>query len=83
MWLHFNLSHTASLKWLERHSGLPDEFFEAIKDSLHSTRIERTDEALVAVINDAHFDFAFEQFTPLPHSAHARLGIELQAYPAA
>jgi zinc transporter len=59
-WLHFNLSHAASLRWLERHSHMPEEFFEAVKDGTHSTRIERTDEALVAVINDAHFDFSFE-----------------------
>lgn len=60
VWLHFNLSHAASERWIERHAQLPEEFFGALRDGVHSTRIERTDEALVAVINDAHFDFSFE-----------------------
>ena len=60
VWLHFNLAHAVSQRWLERLPQLPEEFFEALKDGVHSTRIERTDEALVAVINDAHFDFSFE-----------------------
>jgi zinc transporter len=60
VWLHFNLGHNASERWLTRNAQLPDAFFEALKDGMHSTRIERADEALVAVINDVHFDFAFE-----------------------
>ena len=59
-WLHFNLSHTQAERWLERHAGLPGAFFDALKDSVHSTRIERDDDALVAVLNDVHFDFGFE-----------------------
>ncbi|MFT4190337.1 MAG: transporter [Comamonas sp.] len=60
IWLHFNLAHAQSVKWLERHAGLPDDFFEALGESQPSTRIERGDEALVAVLNDIHFDFGFE-----------------------
>jgi zinc transporter len=59
-WLHFNLSHAHAERWIERHAGLSDAFFEALKDGSHSTRIERDDDALVAVINDVHFDFGFE-----------------------
>lgn len=59
-WLHFNLAHTGTLAWLRTHAGLPDEFFEMLGEGLHSTRIERTDESLTAVINDVHFDFSFE-----------------------
>jgi zinc transporter len=59
-WLHFNLSHAPAQRWLERHAGLPDSFYEALRDGLHSTRVERADDALVAVINDVHFDFSFE-----------------------
>lgn len=62
VWLHFNLSHTQAVRWMERHAGLPDAFFEALKDGSHSTRIERDDDTLIAVLNDAHFDFAFEPF---------------------
>lgn len=60
LWLHFNLSHTAAQPWLERHAGLPGAFFEALAAGLNSTRIERAEQSLVAVINDVHFDFSFE-----------------------
>lgn len=60
VWLHFNLSHTQAVRWMERHAGLPEAFFDALKDRSVSTRIERDDNALIAVLNDAHFDFAFE-----------------------
>jgi len=59
-WLHFNLSHAHAERWIERHAGLPDAFFDALKENVHSTRIERDDDALVAVLNDVHFDFSFE-----------------------
>lgn len=59
-WLHFNLAHTGALPWLGTHAGLAEEFYDMLQDGLHSTRIERTDESLIAVINDVHFDFAFE-----------------------
>jgi zinc transporter len=60
LWLHFNLAHTGALPWLTRHAGLSGAFFEMLNDGLHSTRVERTEEELIAVINDVHFDFAFE-----------------------
>lgn len=59
-WLHFDLSHTAAEPWLRRHARLDDSFFDALQDSLHSTRIERAKQSLIAVINDVHFDFDFE-----------------------
>jgi len=59
-WLHFNLAHTGTLPWLAEHAGLPAEFFELVREGTHSTRIERIEQALVAVVNDAHFDFSFE-----------------------
>lgn len=60
LWLHFNLSHAQAERWLLRHAGLSDLFFETLKDGLHSTRIERADDSLIAVINDVHFEFSFE-----------------------
>jgi zinc transporter len=60
VWLHFNLSHNAAERWLVERGGLPDAFFETLKDDTRSTRIERADDALIAVINDVHFDFSFE-----------------------
>ena len=60
LWLHFNLAHTGALPWLKVHAGLADDFFEMLADGSHSTRIERSEQALAAVINDVHFDFSFE-----------------------
>ncbi|MEP7295489.1 MAG: transporter [Burkholderiales bacterium] len=60
LWLHFNLAHTGARPWLAAHAALSDEFFAVVDDGLHSTRIERTEQSLIAVINDVHFDFSFE-----------------------
>ena len=60
LWLHFNLAHAAAERWLLRHAGLSDTFFEALHDGLYSTRIERSEQSLIAVINDVHFDFSFD-----------------------
>ena len=60
LWLHFNLSHAQAERWLQRHANLSDAFYETLKDGSHSTRIERDEDALIAVVNDVHFDFGFE-----------------------
>lgn len=60
VWLHFNLGHNASKRWLQSHAGLPGAFFDSLDEAAPSTRIEREEDALVAVINDVHFDFSFE-----------------------
>ncbi|PQA76082.1 transporter [Rhodoferax sp. TS-BS-61-7] len=60
VWLHFNLSHTASAKWLQDHLQLSDLFHESLTDGSRSTRVELDDDTLVAVVNDVHYDFAFE-----------------------
>ena len=59
-WLHFNLAHVAAERWLTRHAGLSDTFFEVLHDGLYSTRIERSEQSLIAVINDVHFDFSLD-----------------------
>jgi zinc transporter len=60
LWLHFNLSHAAVERWLQRHAGLVAAFYETLKEGSTSTRMERADEALIAVVNDMHFEFSFE-----------------------
>lgn len=60
VWLHFNLSHAHCLRWLQQYAALDEQYFEAMRDGLASTRIERMDDALLAVINDIDFDFHFE-----------------------
>jgi zinc transporter len=60
VWLHFNLAHSATEKWLRDNVQLSDVFHEALKDGSQSTRVELDDDMLVAVVNDVHYDFAFE-----------------------
>jgi zinc transporter len=60
VWLHFSLAHSATEKWLHEHMHLSDVFYESLKDGSRSTRVEIDDGALIAVINDVHYDFAFE-----------------------
>ncbi len=60
LWLHFNLSNAHAQRWLERHAALPEAFYEALKQGSHSTRIERDEDTLIAVVNDVHFDFGFD-----------------------
>lgn len=60
LWLHFNLANTQSLRWLQRHAALPPVFYAALREGLTSTRIERADDSLVAVLNDVNFEFNFD-----------------------
>jgi zinc transporter len=60
IWLHFNLSHTQAERWLRRHAGLSELFYETLGEGTHSTRIERAEDTLIALINDVHFEFSFE-----------------------
>jgi len=39
---------------------LSDQFYESLRDGSRSTRVELDDDMLVAVVNDVHYDFAFE-----------------------
>jgi zinc transporter len=60
LWLHFALSNSASEPWLRAHLPLPEAFLASLRGHEGSTRLERDDEALVAVIHDVIFDFAFD-----------------------
>jgi zinc transporter len=60
IWLHFNLAHGATEKWLRDHVQLSEVFHESLKVGSQSTRVELDDDMLVAVVNDVHYDFAFE-----------------------
>lgn len=60
VWLHFNLAHAAAEKWMREHLTLSDQFYESLRDGSRSTRVELDDDMLVAVVNDVHYDFAFE-----------------------
>ncbi len=60
LWLHFSLSNSATLKWMQDNLKLPQEFHEILRDSSRSTRVELHDDALLAIINDVHYDFSFD-----------------------
>src|SRR5450830_866005 len=60
VWLHFNLSHAASEKWLMTHTQLADEFYETLHQGSRSTRIEQAENTLIAVVNDVVHNFSFE-----------------------
>lgn len=60
LWLHFDLAHAGTVRWLERHAGLSDGFYEALGSPVRSTRVERDGDSLVAVVNDVKFDFDFD-----------------------
>ena len=56
LWLHVNLNHAAASRWLKTHFAVDDDFFDEIQHGSHSTRIERQNDALMAVLNDVNFD---------------------------
>ncbi|QDL55881.1 transporter [Rhodoferax aquaticus] len=60
VWLHFNMAHASTEKWLRENLQLSGVFHESLKDGSRSTRVELDDDTLVAVVNDVHYDFAFE-----------------------
>jgi zinc transporter len=59
VWLHFTLTNIASEKWLRESLTLPDEFLDSLHEGSRSTRIEHAEGRLVAVVNDALYDFSF------------------------
>jgi len=60
VWLHVNLSHVGAQRWLRNFTQLPESFYEATLDGSRSSRIERDEEALLAVMNDVVFDFDYD-----------------------
>ena len=60
VWLHFNLAHAATERWLREHVSLSEVFHDALHEKSRSTRVELDDDMLVAIVNDVHYNFAFE-----------------------
>lgn len=60
VWLHFNLAHSATEKWLKNNLSLSDVYFDTLREPSRSTRVELDDGTLIAVVNDVHYDFGFE-----------------------
>ena len=57
LWLHFNLSNSASTRWLDQHLTLPEGFPDALRANT-STRVELVDDAMLAVLNDVLYSAA-------------------------
>jgi zinc transporter len=83
VWLHFNLAHSATERWLREHLTLSDVFHESLRDGSRSTRVELDDDMLVAVVNDVHYDFAFEpsDISTLWLSVSSRLVVSVRLQP--
>jgi zinc transporter len=60
VWLHFSLANAAAERWLRQNLSLPDSFHAALHEEIGSTRVEQDGDALVVVIHDVLFDFAFD-----------------------
>jgi zinc transporter len=60
LWLHFNLANAAAEPWLKQHLSLPEAFISSLHEGVGSTRVEQDQGALLAVVNDVHFDFAWD-----------------------
>ena len=58
IWLHFSLSNTAAERWMRQTLHLPEAYYESLRESVGSTRLEQAGDALVAVIHDVLFDTA-------------------------
>lgn len=57
LWLHFSLSNSASVPWLQENFPLPEAFYESLHGDTGATRLEQDGDALIAVIHDVLFDF--------------------------
>lgn len=60
IWLHVNLAHAGTEKWLRQYLALSDIFYDALHEGTRSTRIDYADNTLIAVLNDVLFDFTFD-----------------------
>lgn len=60
VWLHFSLSNVGAIPWLKQNLALPEAFYHDLHENVSATRIEQTDNTLLAVVHDILFDFTFD-----------------------
>jgi zinc transporter len=60
LWLHFSLSNAASERWMRQSLQLSESFYESLRESVGSTRLEQDGDALVAVLHDVLFNTSFD-----------------------
>ncbi len=83
VWLHFNLAHGASERWMRAHLDLPPSFYEFLREGSHSTRIEQQEGTLRAVVNDVMFsmDLANPEIATMWAHVDRRLMVTARAKP--
>lgn len=83
VWIHVNLNHAMAEKWLKKHFAVGDVFFEEIREGSRSTRIERVDNTLLAVLNDVIFrpDETSDEASTLWLSCHQQLVVTARHKP--
>lgn len=57
IWLHFDLTNNATLRWLHDTLPISDRFYDAVRDPSRTTRLDNDGEALIGVVNDVVYDF--------------------------
>jgi len=57
LWLHFDLTNNATLKWLQKTLPVSASFYDAVRDPSRTTRLDYDGEALIGVVNDVVYDF--------------------------
>ncbi len=83
LWLHMNLSHAGSEKWLQANLQLSPQFYETLHEGTRSTRIDHAEDTLIAVLNDVLFDFSFDasDISTLWLSVDARVVVTARSKP--
>ncbi len=68
---------------MQAQLSLPPEFFEALREGSRSTRIEDAQDALIAVVNDVAYEFAFDpsEIASLWMSVSERVAVSARAHP--
>jgi zinc transporter len=82
-WLHFDLTDASAVPWMQRKLSLAPEFFETMLQSSRSTRVERADDTLIAVVNDVAYDFTFDpsDMATLWVNVSERLAVSARLHP--
>ena len=60
LWLHFSLSNAGAERWMRQFLQLTDAFYDSLRESIGSTRLELENDVLVAVMHDVLFKSTFD-----------------------
>jgi zinc transporter len=84
IWLHFDLTDGSVQTWMRDHLQLAEEFFEVLQQGSRSTRIEDTQDSLVAVVNNVAYEFAFDpsEIATLWLSVSRQVAVSARAHPS-